>query len=72
MLYRYFPGGTEERRKILSQDCGCPVRDLNWAPPEYITEALPFKSAFSAPPAEVMNTNIRVKRRVSYWMKTEG
>lgn len=35
VLAQNFPGGTEEKHKILSQDSRSPLRNLNQGPPEH-------------------------------------
>jgi hypothetical protein len=43
VLSQNLPGRTEENTKYLSQESRCPGRDENRAPPEYKSEALPFR-----------------------------
>jgi hypothetical protein len=36
----YCPGMNEEKHENLTQGSWCPIRDLNWVPPEYKSDAL--------------------------------
>jgi hypothetical protein len=48
LVPRNISGRTEENTKNLSQDSRCPVRNSNWAPPEYKSEASPLDPTCSS------------------------
>jgi hypothetical protein len=47
VLSQYMPGGTELKKKNLSQDSQHPSKDSNLAPPRYKPTASPPDKAFS-------------------------